>query len=88
MEAGTYVNGPQYVLPDWGNATFLDARACYSNGSGIGAGDASHNRENTFMSIILHKETKTVNTQSYANEDQVWIAYVEEASDGSLYYFR
>ncbi|KAG4436336.1 hypothetical protein IFR05_008189 [Cadophora sp. M221] len=82
MEAGTYVNGPQYVLPNWGNTTFLDARACYSNGRCINAGDANANPADTLMTIIFHNENQTVNTESYADGDQVWITYVEEPFSG------
>ncbi|KAM5346241.1 hypothetical protein ACJ41O_009246 [Fusarium nematophilum] len=39
VEAGTHLNGPQFILPDWGTALFLDARACYDDGECATPGD-------------------------------------------------
>jgi hypothetical protein len=76
IEAGTYLNGLQYVFPDWGNASFLNARACYVSGECIlaGEGDAS----NAQITAVSWNDTQTLYTRSYVDEDQVWVAYVEE----------
>ncbi|CZR58546.1 uncharacterized protein PAC_08438 [Phialocephala subalpina] len=78
IEGGTYLNGTQYVFPDWGNASFLDARACYVSSDCVAPGDIDTGANNTRMAVVLWNDTQTVYTQSYVDEDRVWIAYVEE----------
>ncbi|KAH6668192.1 concanavalin A-like lectin/glucanase domain-containing protein [Halenospora varia] len=78
IEAGTYLNGTRYVFPDWGNTSFLDARACYVSGECVVPGDVDTGANNTRMTVVLWNETQTLYTQSYVDEDRVWIAYVEE----------
>lgn len=36
IEAGTYLNATRFVFPDWGNASVLDARACYNTTGACG----------------------------------------------------
>jgi hypothetical protein len=73
------LNGTQYVFPDWGTASFLDAKACYVTGECVAPGDfeTGAKANNTRMTIVLWNETETLYTQSYVNQDQVWISYVE-----------
>lgn len=72
------MNGTQYIAPDWGNASFLDARACYVSGSCVVPGDTDTGENNTRMTVVLWNDTQTVYTESSVDEDRVWIAYVEE----------
>ncbi len=78
MEAGTYLNGPQYIFPDWGNASILDARACYGSGECVVPGDVDTGDNNTRMTVVLWNDTQTVYTKSDVDGDHVFIAYVEE----------
>ncbi|KAI1846649.1 hypothetical protein JX265_009048 [Neoarthrinium moseri] len=78
MEAGTYVNGPRYVFPDWHNATFLGAKACY-NADGtcyppVSADNATLNQ----MTAVYWNDTQTLYTESSVEGDLVTIEYVEK----------
>lgn len=78
IEAGTYLNGTQYVLPDFGNASFLDARACYNTtGACVRPGD-DHLISTSQTTAVWWNDTDTLYTRSYVNEDDAWVAYVEE----------
>ncbi|KAF4465886.1 hypothetical protein FALBO_7252 [Fusarium albosuccineum] len=77
IEAGTYLNGPQYVFPDWGTAQFLGARACYKNGECALAGDGTVDQGR--MTAVLWNDTRTLYTRSCAKGDHVSIEYIEEA---------
>ncbi|EKD14840.1 aspergillopepsin-2 [Drepanopeziza brunnea f. sp. 'multigermtubi' MB_m1] len=76
MEAAAYLNTTKFVLPDWGNASMLDARACYVSGDCVVPGDIDK-PEDTRMAVVLWNETQTVNTQSTVDGSSVSIAYVE-----------
>lgn len=76
MEAGTYLNGTQYNFPDWGNASIIDASACYESGQCVVLGDPGME-----IAAVLWNDTRTVYTKTYVDEDRVWIAYVEESLD-------
>ncbi|KAF5008479.1 hypothetical protein FDECE_5238 [Fusarium decemcellulare] len=76
IEAGTYLNGPQYVFPDWGTAQFLGARACYKNGECALAGDGTADQGR--MTAVMWNDTRTLYTQSCAKGDHVSIEYIEE----------
>ncbi|KAF5021014.1 hypothetical protein F66182_6945 [Fusarium sp. NRRL 66182] len=71
IEAGTYLNGPQYVFPDWGNASFLDARACYQNGECSLPGDGG--KDQGRITAVLWNDTKTLYTRSHSKGDHVLI---------------
>lgn len=76
VEAGTYLNGTRYVWPDFGNASFLDARACYNTtGECVVAGQA---RTNGQITAVFWNDTKTVYSSTAINCGDVKIAYVEE----------
>ncbi|PVH80838.1 concanavalin A-like lectin/glucanase [Cadophora sp. DSE1049] len=77
IEAGTYLNYTQVIFPDWGNASILDARACYSSGECVKPGDLDTGENNTRMTVVLWNDTQTVYTESSVDEGRVWIAYVE-----------
>lgn len=78
VEAGTYLNYTQVIFPDWGNASILDARACYLSGECVKPGDLDTGDDNTRMTVVLWNDTQTVYTESSVDEDRVWIAYVEK----------
>lgn len=80
VEAGTYLNGPQYILPDWGTASFLGARACYDDGECAVAGDGA--ADQGLMAAILWNDTSALYTRSRVKGDYVWVKYVEEAFKG------
>lgn len=78
VEAGTYINGPQYVFPDWHNATFIEAKACYD---AIGECYAPVSADNTTlnrMTAVYWNDTQMLYTQSSVENDVVTIEYVEE----------
>ncbi|KAJ3459955.1 hypothetical protein MRS44_016028 [Fusarium solani] len=75
VEAGTYLNGPQFILPDWGTATFRNARACYDNGECAFAGDGIPDQG--LMSAILWNDTNMLYTRSRAKGDYASVKYVE-----------
>lgn len=76
VEAGTYIDGPQYVFPDWHTATILDARACYDEKcfSPLAACNSTLNR----MTAVYWNDTQTLYTRSSINGSAVKIDYVEE----------
>ena len=78
MEAGTYLNYTQVIFPDWGNATILNARACYSSGECVKPGDLDTGENNTRMTVVMWNYTQTVYTESSVEGDHVGIAYVEK----------
>lgn len=80
VEAGTYLNGPQYILPDWGTASFLGAHACYDDGECAVAGDGA--ADHGLMAAILWNDTSTLYTRSRAKGDHVSVKYVEEPFKG------
>ncbi|RSL96825.1 hypothetical protein CDV31_013291 [Fusarium ambrosium] len=80
VEAGTYLNGPQYILPDWDTATFRNARACYDNGECALAGDGTPDQG--LMSAILWNDTSMLYTRSRAKGDHASVKYVEERFKG------
>ncbi|KAH7163501.1 concanavalin A-like lectin/glucanase domain-containing protein [Dactylonectria estremocensis] len=75
VEAGTYLNGPQYIFPDWGTASFLNARACNKNGQCVFPGGS---KKQGSMTAVLWNDTKTLYTRSCVEKDHVSIEYVEE----------
>ncbi|CAN8101482.1 unnamed protein product [Discula destructiva] len=76
VEAGTYLDGPQFVWPDFGNATFRGARACYNTtGECVVAGQAGAGEQITAMA---RNDTQTVYSSTTVEGDCVHIAYVEE----------
>lgn len=81
IEEGTYLNGTQYVVPNWGNASIVNARACYSDGECVVPGSSDATAENSRMTVVLWNDTQIVNTRSVVEDDKIWIAYVEEAFD-------
>ncbi|PBP20494.1 aspergillopepsin-2 [Diplocarpon rosae] len=78
IEAGTDLEGNQYVFPDWGQASFRDARACYVSGKCVVPGDVDTGSNNTRMTVVRWNDTQVVNTQSSVAGDRVSITYVEE----------
>ncbi|KAI6714267.1 hypothetical protein JHW43_003214 [Diplocarpon mali] len=77
VEAGTDLEGNQYVFPDWGSASILDARACYLDGECVVPGDVETGANNTRMTVVRWNDTQVVNTQSSVEGDRVSITYVE-----------
>ncbi|KAH6974402.1 concanavalin A-like lectin/glucanase domain-containing protein [Ilyonectria sp. MPI-CAGE-AT-0026] len=75
IEAGTYLNGPQYILPDWGTATFFNARACTKKGKCALPGG---NKDQGSMTAVFWNDTKTLYTRSCVEKDRVSIEYIEE----------
>lgn len=74
IEAGTYLNGPQYVLPDWGNATIYGAQGCRNaTGECVLAGDAITN-----LTAVYEADSGMLFSQTGASGDEIWIQYVEE----------
>ncbi|KAK2628570.1 hypothetical protein QTJ16_001673 [Diplocarpon rosae] len=78
IEAGTDLDGNQYVFPDWGHASFLEARACYGSGQCVVPGDVEAGWNSTRMTVVLWNDTQVVNTQAAVEGDRVCITYVEE----------
>ncbi|KAK2598845.1 hypothetical protein N8I77_012230 [Diaporthe amygdali] len=78
IEAGTYLNSTRHIFPDWGNATMLNAKACYGDNDSacIMAGAADEN--DLRMTAMRLNETGMLYTRSYVESDRVWVAYVEE----------
>ncbi|KAK9413009.1 hypothetical protein SUNI508_12204 [Seiridium unicorne] len=78
VEAGTYLNGPQYVFPDWHNSTFLNAKACYNTDGvcypPVSAETPTLNR----MTAVYWNDTQTLYTQSSVKDDTVTVEYIEE----------
>lgn len=48
------------------------------SGECVVPGDVDTGANNTRMTVVLWNETQTLYTQSYVDEDRVWIAYVED----------
>lgn len=82
VEAGTYLNGPRYVFPDWGNATFLEAKACYDGGQDCFAPVSPDNSTLNRMTAVLSNDTQTLYTRSFVDEGTVTIEYIEEPFNG------
>ncbi|ETS86220.1 hypothetical protein PFICI_00048 [Pestalotiopsis fici W106-1] len=81
MEAGTYLNGPQYIFPDWSNATIIGAKACYSADSACFPPVSADNTSLNAMTAVYWNDTQTLYTKSYVENDVVTIEYVEEVVD-------
>ncbi|KAK6196740.1 hypothetical protein LQW54_011249 [Pestalotiopsis sp. IQ-011] len=79
VEAGTYLNGPQYVFPDWHNATILGAKAC--SDSSCFASVSADNSSLNAMTAVYRNDTQTLYTKSYVEDDVVTIEYVEDVVD-------
>lgn len=78
VEAGTYINGPQYVFPDWNNATFLDSRACYDvEGYCVSPADRNDMSLNR-LTAVWWNDTQTLYTKSHVDGNIVTVEYVEE----------
>ncbi|KAJ4397777.1 hypothetical protein N0V93_002014 [Gnomoniopsis smithogilvyi] len=80
VEAGTYLNTTRYVWPDWGNATFVDARACWNTtGDCVVPGQPGGEER---MTAVWWNDTGILYSRSGANDGTVWLAYVEEEFNG------
>ncbi|KAH6646231.1 concanavalin A-like lectin/glucanase domain-containing protein [Truncatella angustata] len=77
MEAGTYINGPQYVFPDWHNATFLAAKACYSADDACFSPVSGENITLNAMTAVYRNDTETLYTKSLVQDEIVTIEYIE-----------
>ncbi|KAI1017039.1 hypothetical protein LB504_007194 [Fusarium proliferatum] len=76
VEAGTYLNTTQYVFPNWGTASFLNARACNEKGNCSLPGDG--NKHQGQITAVLWNDTKTLYTQSCIKGDHVSVKYIEK----------
>lgn len=81
VEAGTYLNSTRHVFPDWGNATILNAKACYERTERPCVVPGRFDEESLRVTAMRLNETGIMYTRSYVNDDQVWVAYVEEPFD-------
>lgn len=73
-EAGTYLNSTRVVLPDWGNATFLAAQACTTDGVCVGPMG-----ETSTVAQIVEEDVSILYTKTVLGEDFVTVQYVEES---------
>ncbi|PCD43296.1 hypothetical protein AU210_002396 [Fusarium oxysporum f. sp. radicis-cucumerinum] len=76
VEAGTYLNTTQYVFPNWGTASFLNARACNEKGKCSLPGNG--NKKQGEMTAVFWNDTKTLYTKSYITGDRVSVEYIEK----------
>lgn len=74
VEAGTYLNSTQVVLPDWGNATFLAAQACRTDGVCVGPAGAT-----TTVAQVVEEDVSMLYTKTVLREDYVNVEYIEES---------
>lgn len=81
VEAGTYLNSTRHVFPDWGNATILNAKACYESTERPCVVPGGVDEESLRVTAMRLNETGIMYTRSYVDGDQVWVAYVEEPFD-------
>lgn len=78
IEAGTYLNSTRHVFPDWGNATILNAKACYESTDKGCVVPGGTDEESLRVTAMRLNETGLLYTRSYVDGDRVWIDYVEE----------
>lgn len=78
IEAGTYLNSTRHVFPDWGNATILNAKACYESIDKNCVVPGETDDEGLRVTAVRLNETGLLYTRSYVDGDRVWVAYVEE----------
>lgn len=80
VEAGTFSNGTRYVWPDWGNASFVGARACWNtSGECIVPGQEGGEER---MTAVFWNDTGMVYSRSGGSGGNVWLAYLEEEFTG------
>lgn len=78
IEAGTYLNSTRHIFPDWGNATMLNAKACYGDNDSACIMAGASDENDLRMTAMRLNETGMLYTRSYVKADRVWVAYVEE----------
>lgn len=81
IEAGTYLNSTRHIFPDWGNATILDAKACYESADKLCVVPGGVDEADLRVTAMRLNETGLLYTRTYVDEDRVWVAYVEEPFD-------
>lgn len=80
VEAGTYLNGTRYVWPDWGNTSFVDAKAYWNTtGECVVPGQEGGDARTT---VVWWNDTGMIYSQSGGSGGEVWLAYVEEEFTG------
>lgn len=80
VEAGTYLNTTRFVWPDFGNASFVDAKACWNTtGECIVPGQEGGEER---IAAVWWNDTGMLYSRSGSSDGDVWLAYVEEEFNG------